>query len=52
LTLALLVLSQVTFNEVAVVAGQGVAGLTERIAVVETLAWFTALGLLAFRRSS
>lgn len=52
LTLALLVLSQVTFNEVAVVAGQGVAGLTERIVVVETLAWFAALGLLAFRRSS
>jgi uncharacterized protein DUF998 len=52
LTLALLVLSQATFNEAAIMAGQGVAGLTERLLVVEALAWFVALGLLAFPRSS
>jgi hypothetical protein len=51
LTLVLLVLSQVTFNQAAIVAGQGVAGLTERILIVEVLAWFVALGWLAFRRS-
>lgn len=52
LTLALLVLSQATFSEAAIMAGQGVAGLTERLLVVEALTWFVALGLLAFRRSS
>lgn len=52
LTLALLALSQVTFNQAAIAAGQGVAGLTERILVVEVCAWFVAMGWLAFRRSS
>ncbi len=51
LTLALLVLSQVTFNQTAIIAGHGVAGLTERILVVEVLLWFVVLGWLAFRRS-
>ncbi len=51
LTLALLVLSQVTFNETTIIAGQGVGGLTERILVVEALAWFVAMGWLAFRQS-
>lgn len=51
LTLVLLVLSQATFNQATIVAGQGVAGLTERILIVEVSFWFMALGWLAFRRS-
>lgn len=51
LTLVLLVLSQATFNQAATVAGQGVAGLTERILIVEVSFWFVALGWLGFRRS-
>ena len=50
LTLALLVLSQVTFDQAAIEAGQGVAGLTSRLLAVEVLAWFAAMGWLAFRR--
>jgi hypothetical protein len=50
LTLVLLVLSQVTFNQDAIVAGQGIAGLTSRLLAVEVLAWFAAMGWLAFRR--
>jgi hypothetical protein len=51
LTLVLLVLSQATFNQATIVAGQGVAGLTERILIVEVSFWFMALGWLAFRHS-
>lgn len=51
LTLVLLVLSSATFNQATVAAGHGVAGLTERILAVEVVAWFVALGWLAFRRS-
>lgn len=51
LTLVLFILSLVTLNVTAVEAGQGVAGLTERIVIVEVVAWFMALGWLAFRRS-
>jgi len=51
LTLALIILSQVTFDQTAIIAGHGIAGLTERIMVVEVFAWFVALGWLAFRRS-
>jgi Protein of unknown function (DUF998) len=51
LTLALVVLSQVTFDQTAIIAGHGIAGLTERIMVVDVLSWFAALGWLAFRRS-
>jgi hypothetical protein len=50
LTLVLLVLSQVTFNQDAIVAGQGIAGLTSRLLAVEVLAWFATMGWLAFRR--
>jgi hypothetical protein len=46
----LLVLSQVTFDQAAIAAGQGVAGLTSRVLAVEVLAWFVAMGSLAFRR--
>ena len=34
----------------ATVAGDGVAGLTQRILALEVLAWFAAMGWLAFRR--
>jgi Protein of unknown function (DUF998) len=51
LTLALIVLSQAAFNQAAIIAGQGIAGLTERIMIVEVVFWFAALGWLAFRRS-
>jgi hypothetical protein len=37
LTLLLLILSLVTFDQTAVVAGHGIAGLTERILCVESL---------------
>jgi Protein of unknown function (DUF998) len=51
LTLALLILSQATFDQATIIAGQGIAGLTERILVVEVVFWYAALGWLAFRRS-
>jgi hypothetical protein len=51
LTLALLILYFATFDQALVAAGQGVAGLTERILVVEAFAWLVAMGWLAFRRS-
>lgn len=51
LTLALTVLYFSTFTPTAEGARTGVAGLTERVLVLEVLAWFVALGWLAFRRS-
>jgi hypothetical protein len=51
LTVALIILSQATFDQTAIIAGQGIAGLTERILVVEVVFWYAALGWLAFRRS-
>ena len=50
LTLVLVVLSFLTFDQATIVAGQGVAGLTQRILALEVLAWFAAMGWLAFRR--
>ncbi len=49
LTLALVVLYFATFSPTAEGAKTGVAGLTERILIIEVLAWFVALGWLAFR---
>jgi len=49
LTLALTGLFLVTFNPADAGAGRGVAGLTERVALIELQAWFAALGWLAFR---
>jgi Protein of unknown function (DUF998) len=51
LTFVLLILSQLTFDQNAIVAGQGIAGLTSRLLAVEVLAWFAAMGWLAFRRA-
>jgi len=50
LTLALTILYFATFAPTAEGAKTGIAGLTERILVTEVLAWFVALGWLAFRR--
>jgi hypothetical protein len=50
LTLVLVVLFFLTFDQATIVAGHGVAGLTQRILAVEVLAWFVAMGWLAFRR--
>jgi hypothetical protein len=44
------VLFFLTFDQATIVAGHGVAGLTQRILAVEVLAWFVAMGWLAFRR--
>jgi hypothetical protein len=51
LTLALVVLYFLTFSPTVAGAEAGVAGLTERILVVELDAWYVALGWLAFRRA-
>jgi hypothetical protein len=49
LTLALVVLYFATFSPTAEGATTGIAGLTERILIVEVSAWFVAMGWLAFR---
>jgi len=51
LTLLLLALFFLTFHYDTMAAGIGVAGLTERILVIEVQAWYVAIGWLAFRRS-
>lgn len=51
LTLLLLVLFFLTFQYDKMAAGIGVAGLTERILVLEVQAWFVAMGWSAFRHS-
>jgi hypothetical protein len=52
LTLVLLILYFVTFSPTAEGAKTGVAGLTERVLIVEVLAWFVAMGWLAWRSRS
>jgi hypothetical membrane protein len=52
LTLVLFVVYTLSFNQAAVAAGHGVAGLTQRLLFVEILAWFVAMGWLAYRRAS
>jgi uncharacterized protein DUF998 len=51
LTLALTVLYFATFTPTVEGIQHGMAGLTERILVVELQAWYVALGWLAFSRS-
>jgi hypothetical protein len=50
LTLLLVVLYFLTFSPTVAGTQTGVAGLTERILVVEVVAWYVAMGWLAFRR--
>jgi len=47
----LVVLFFSTFVPTAAGAQHGVAGLTQRLVVIEVLGWFVAMGRLAFRRS-
>ena len=51
LTLELVILSLVTFDQAAVMAGHGIAGLTERILCVELAVVFIALSWLTYHRS-
>lgn len=50
LTLALVVLYFLTFSPTVAGTQTGIAGLTERILVIELHAWFVVMGWLAFRR--
>jgi hypothetical membrane protein len=50
LTLLLVVLFFLTFDQATTAAGLGVAGLTSRFLGIEVHAWFVAMGWLAFRR--
>ncbi|MGH3917401.1 MAG: DUF998 domain-containing protein [Pseudonocardiaceae bacterium] len=51
LSLLLVVLFFLTFDQDTTAAGHGAAGLTNRILGIEVLGWFAAMGWLAFRRS-
>jgi len=51
LTLLLMFVFVRTFDLATVAAGLGVAGLTERVLLLEIHAWYVAMGWLAFRRS-
>jgi hypothetical protein len=51
LTLGLVILSLATFDLEAAAAGQGIAGLTERILLIEVMGTFAVLGWLGYRRS-
>ena len=50
LTLVLVVVFFLSFDQATTAAGQGVAGLTGRLVAVEVLGWFVAMGWLAVRR--
>lgn len=52
LTLELVILSLVTFDQAAVMAGRGIAGLTERMLCVELAVVFIAMSWLAYQKSS
>jgi hypothetical membrane protein len=51
LTLLLFVAYSLSFDQSTVAAGQGVAGATERILLLEIQAWYIALAWRAFRRT-
>jgi hypothetical protein len=50
LTLVLLIAFFLTFQPTAEGAEHGIAGLVQRIGVIEVQAWFVAMGWVAFRR--
>jgi hypothetical membrane protein len=52
LTLVLFVLYTLSFDQSAVAAGHGVAGLTQRLLFVDIMGWFATLGWLAYRRTA
>ena len=49
LTLLLTIVFFANFDMAAMAAAKGLAGLTERILVIEVLAWYVAFGWIAFR---
>jgi hypothetical protein len=51
LTLVLLIWFFATFDQDAIMAGVGIAGLIERVLCVNLAAWFVAIGWKAFRQS-
>jgi hypothetical protein len=50
-SLVLLVLFFASFDQATTAANQGIAGLTQRVLVLEEFAWFAALGWFAYTRS-
>ena len=50
LTLVLLVISQLTFDPASAGANVGIAGITQRILILEVFVWFVALGVLTLTR--
>ncbi len=51
ISLVLLVVFFASFDQATTAANQGVAGLTQRVLVIQEFAWFVALGWLAYKRS-
>ena len=51
ISLALLVVFFASFDQATTAANQGIAGLTQRVLVLEEFAWFVALGWFAHKRS-
>jgi uncharacterized protein DUF998 len=51
ISLVLLVVFFASFDQATTAANQGIAGLTQRVLVVEEFAWFVALGWFAYKRS-
>jgi Protein of unknown function (DUF998) len=50
ISLVLLVVFFASFDQATTAANQGIAGLTQRVLVLEEFAWFVALGWVAYRR--
>src|SRR5215471_19355527 len=51
ISLALLVVFFASFDQATTAANQGIAGLTQRVLVLQEFAWFVALGWFAYTRS-
>ena len=51
ISLVLLVVFFASFDQAMTAANQGIAGLTQRVLVLEEFAWFVALGWFAYTRS-
>ena len=50
LTLVLVIAAQLTFDPANAGSNVGIAGLTERVLIIEVFAWFVALAARAIRR--
>jgi hypothetical protein len=51
ISLVLLAVFFASFDQATTAANQGIAGLTQRVLVLQEFAWFVALGWLAYKRS-